>query len=741
MPKQPLRRPLSLLVAVAVASTTLGVSCEPPDGFLSRGWMERDGFLSRGWMESRQKEWLHFATETPVSPGSLANVLAHMERDTREWGYELAPGSVPDGAWDGIFEKMWALRDTSDFDALRIIDLLYAHRGHPAASEALWQQAEQALFDFKYWYTDPTPLRIVDGEPVVDNMWYWSENHVLIFKVVEYLAGQRYPDRVFSVTGQTGAWHRDRAEGFIRTWLGERALLGFTEWHSNVYYNLDIRPLLVLIEWTDDAELSRRASMVLDLVLLDVALHLHKGTFGATHGRSYIKDKAAAVKEDTFGISKFFFDDTDLPYQSRGQATVAAVAHARRYRLPEVLQRIARSDVPMIDKERMNLPLDEAPPDPPDTSNPPAPLGWDFQDEANLPYWWSTAGMPSWQHVPLVLEVGEREGLFDAQFSDFADLLTIIDGSLLLAQILLKSLWPMVNFGLLKEVNTYTYRTGDYMLSTAQDYRKGVRGSQTHTWQATLDDAAMVFTTHPGYRPVEPGGAVPPDWNWQREDEPGPGYWTGESAQPRSAQVENVGISIYSPQYPATPQLGFDYIEETHAYFPVAHFDEVIRDGHWTFGRRGNAYVATSPSTPCVMSCGAAASPRCTRTVGSTSTWSPKAAPTTSGSSSSGASASGRAASRASEPLSTSQSPSKGTVELGWEGPLVVDGAPVPIADYKRFDNPFVQTDFMDTRYEISDGDFSLVLDFTDLEDESQDVRKPGKRHHFGVPAPGLGGG
>ena len=50
----------------------------------------------------------------------------------------------------------------------------------------------------------------------------------------------------------------------------------------------------------------------------------------------------------------------------------------------------------------------------------------------------------------------------------------------------------------MKEVNTYTYRTPDYMLSTAQDYRKSFGGDQHHIWQATLDDEAVCFTTHPG---------------------------------------------------------------------------------------------------------------------------------------------------------------------------------------------------------------------------------------------------
>jgi len=683
----------------------------------------------------RQLEWLNFATETPLSPGSIGNVMAHLEREARDPGYSVPAGAIPDDAWDSIIDKMWRLRDTSDFDALRFVDLLYAFRGHPAASEALWQKAEQALFDFKYWYSDPTPARIVDNKQVVDDMWYWTENHILIFKVCEYLAGQRYPDQVFSVTGLTGAQHMERARPFIEDWLSERARFGFTEWHSNVYYSLDIRPLLALAEWAEDEEISRRASMVLDIVMLDVALHNHRGTFGATHGRSYIKDKASADTENTFDAAKMLFDDTELPYSSRGSDTAVSFARAKRYRLPEVIRRIAVYDQPMVDRERMNLPLDEVPPANPFTAPlPEAPFGWDYRDEKYLPFWWSMGAQPVWQILPITLLVGNRENLWEAQFADFKPLRDLIwddanpTRSIALAQQLAQGLWPIINESLLKEVNTYTYRTRDYMLSTAQDYRKGVRGSQTQTWQATLSERAMVFVTHPSYLPVDVGAGetVPPNWNWQQKDEPGPGYWTGESSQPRAAQFENVGIALYAPQYPPAPDLGFDYRDETHAYFPVAHFNKVVRKGHWTLGKKDDGYVALyswrpvdwRPGQPEVFQNGGldfdlvaegGANNVWVVECGNRDEWpggfkSFKAAFTD-------------------DLVSVTPtadafdvvyaSPTRGDVELGWEGPLVVDGQEQPIDGYPRFDNPFVHVDFDTPRYEVSDGVYSLVLDFS----------------------------
>ncbi len=751
----------SFLRSLALGATALLVMACP---------LSLDGFANSSWFWQRQMDWLDYATETPLSPGSVGNVIAHLEREARDVRYSVAPGSIPDDAFDGVFSKMWRLKDTSDFDALRFVDLLYAFRGHPAASEDLWQAIEQAMFDFKYWYTHPTPERCNDmsappcpGDRVVDEMWYWSENHILIFKTCEYLMGQLYPDRVFTVTGMTGAEHQAAARPFIEEWLMERARFGFTEWHSNVYYNLDFRPLLSLVEWVEDEDLSRRASMVLDLVLLDIALHLHRGTFGATHGRSYIKDKASATTEDTFDAAKMLFEDTDEPYGSRGSATAASLARAKRYRLPEAIRQIARWDEPMVDRERMNLPLDEEPPlDPATAPEPVAPYGEfpyaDFKDrvfppgeplpdddEEYIPFYWSMAAQAVWQILPSSLIVGTREDLFDSQFSAFKDLYDVVwndddvQQSIINAQGLATGIWQFINESVLKEVNTYTYRTRHYMMSTAQDYRKGLRGSQTHISQATLSEQAMVFTTHPGITdlPLGPGDPIPPDWNWQREDEPGPGYWTGYGAQPRAAQHENVSVEIYAPLKPSI--AGFEYRAETHAYFPVAHFDEVVRSGRWTFGRKDDAYVALyswrdvswrggqpevfqnggldfdlvaegGPDNVWITECG------------SVDEW-----------------PGGFAAFMAAfdDGLVTITpaahgfdvdyaSPSQGLVEFGWEGDLVVAGDAKPLAGYQRFDNPFVQVDFDTPHYEVSDGKHFLVLDFAeDMADDQREASAP----------------
>jgi hypothetical protein len=51
-------------------------------------------------------------------------------------------------------------------------------------------------------------------------------------------------------------------------------------------------------------------------------------------------------------------------------------------------------------------------------------------------------------------------------------------------------------------------------------------------------------------------------------------------------------------------------------------------------------------------------------------------------------------------------------MSFGWDVPLVVDSQEVDLHPAARFDNPWVQADFGATRYEITEGDLSLILDF-----------------------------
>lgn len=690
------------------------------------------------WQRARQADFLTHSCAIPLNGRNPMHLLAHLACARRLGFPEVPADAVPLDAFDAVFEKMYRLRDTSDFDATRLINLLYAVDDHPALPVALRTRIEDALLSFKYWYSDPTPEREHNGAPVIDNMWYWSENHILIFRTVEFLMGQRFPDRIFTVTGQTGAWHRDRARTEILKWLEERARWGFTEWHSDVYYNWDMNPLISLIEWCEDAEIAHRAAMVLDLFWLDVALHVHRGNFGATHGRSYIKDKPAAIKQDTFWATKLFFDDTEIDWSDSAPGATVLFARSEKYAMPYAIRAVALHDEPFEDRERMNLPLPEAPPAAFDDPVPAPPYGLTY-DEEHLPLWWSMGAMTSWPILPVTLEVANRYNLWEGQLdsvsliADLLDLTQPID--VLMSDIfpLYQAFWRVINSGLIAEVHTKTFRTAHGMLSSVQDYRKGSMAMQIHAWQATLSESAVVFTNLPGALPIPEGSPVPDTWDWQKSDEHGGAYWTGDGALPRIGQHRDVAVILYAPQFQSKP-LGlsqFAYRDETHAYFPHAHFDEVVQDGGWTFGRKDDGYVGLWSHQPTHWREGQpevfenAGLPFDLVASGAQNAWIVQIGDAGEWGSFAAFRAALAAADIQAVPVAdaegdgfddgfaiTYDAPGRGTVTFSWHDPLRVDGADIPLRWPWRFDNPFVRTRFDATRYDIAADGHRLFLDF-----------------------------
>lgn len=713
MLRPPRRHPLPGLV-LGIVLLVAGCADAPSDGTGPNA----PGAVDEAWFRARQQDALAFATRT-FEPSNPLSVIAHLERARTEPGYAL-PAAIPDDAWDARFAKMARLEDTRDFDALYLANVLLGYGDDPALSPALLAKLEQALLDFKYWYTEPT------APGLVDDSYYWTENHEAIYGTLEYLIGARSPDRVFTNDGRSGAEHRDAAHARLLRWIELRARFGFSEWHSNVYYQKDLTPLLTLVEYAPDDELRTRAAMVLDLLLFDLALHTQRGAFGTTHGRSYKKDKMSSLDDDTWGAVKLLFDATDYPYQSSAHPDAVLLARARRYRMPEALLRVARSDVPFTDRERMGIAIDE---DGPLEDGATPPAGLSFDDPADLSVWWGIGALTTWPVVPLTLATMEQYDLWNtSSFAPFRDLRVLVSNPSLAQRLAIGS-HRFLGFGLLQQVNTITHRTPDYMLSSAVDYRPGSFAAQIHTWQATLDPRALVFTNHP-FRPI----FASQDWGF--DDEQG-GYWTGEASIPRAAQHDNVGIFIYAPQYPMrnpAPFAFFRWEPYTHAYFPQDRFDEVVQEGGWTFGRLRDGYVALwswratrwLAYDPAVYATDGMQRPfDLVADGGAENVWIVECGRAAE----SGSFAAFRAAVLASAvevtPLGATradgtspgfdvvyESPSQGRLTFGWEAPFTVRGVEQPLGGFARHDSPFAQTAFESQVVDVAAEGYGVRLDF-----------------------------
>ena len=696
-------------ISIVLAVALVGAACTS-DGDDQGSDDVGGGFVDAATQDARADEYLAAAT-AEFSPGSPLSVIAHAERSERDEQFSFAADEVTPDAFADMFAEIDDFEDTTDFDLLYLMNLWYGYRDLlPVETVAA---IEERFLAYKYWYTEPTP------EGVVDDKYYWSENHRIIFHTIEHLAGQAFPDETFTNDGRTGAEHRDESRDRILEWLDEKVRFGFSEWHSDVYYQKDLTPLLTLVEFAEDEEIADRAAMVLDLVLFDLASHLQDGNFGTTHGRSYMKDKSKATDQDTFAAAKLLFDDTAKPYRGVDAGAVL-FARAARYRMPEVLARVATSDDTSIDRQRMGVPVD---PLAPVVLDPEAPYGYDFDDPDNVPFWWERGAQTIWQVVPLTLDTLDRHELWDSQFyAPFQPLADLVGDDDTAAQELAQSLAPTLAFGLLSEVDTYTYRAPDVMLSTAQDHRPGVFHEQQHLWQATLDEDAVVFTTHPIDEPEQ-------GTEWPDSD----GYWTGTGSIPRSAQHGTAAIHMYAPQYrpdDLLPDLG--YVDYTHAYFPQERFDEVVVDEGWTVGRRGDGYVALWSMRPAefrdhppdVYTGGLDEPFDLVARGGGDNTWIVEVGDAATWGSFDAfvdavTTAEVEATARPEGPDGLPGgfdvhyvSPTEGEMTFGWDGPLSVDGEEVVLHDGPRIDNPWSQVDFEATRYEIADGDAALVLDF-----------------------------
>lgn len=242
------------------------------------------------------------------------------------------------------------------------------------------------------------------------------------------------------------------------------------------------------------------------------------------------------------------------------------------------------------------------------------------------------------------------------------------------------------------EVNKVTYRTADYMLCSAQDYRPGQRGYREHTWQATLGAGAVVFVTHPACS--------------SENDAWAPNSWVGNAILPRVAQYKDVLIAIHN--LPDDDWMGF-----THAYFPTYAFDEyTLRDG-WAFARKGDGYLALTASQGLELVRRGNSAYRELRSYGRHNVWLCHM---------------GRAAQDGEfaafqdkilalevvfEELSVRCTTLRGDIlSFGWEGPLLRNGEEHQLTGFNHYENLYCTAELPAAKMEIRSQDYLMRLDF-----------------------------
>ena len=263
---------------------------------------------------------------------------------------------------------------------------LHRRSAAPTFSPLAQEIVRQAMHSFKFWLDEALHVSHNDklfrarGETkIVTNeeekkaeMEYWSENHYIMFASSEFLAGQLWaadefqPGKEFLDPGSksgilSGRDRMARGKARVLKWLNNRLQFGWMEFNSSGYYREHLWALLNLADFSLDREVRDKATLVIDLMLFDVARFLHKGTMGAAGARSQFKSKNCGWDNALCDVVEILFDSRGI--FSDGDGQIGSSLATSTYRVPEVLLEIGIHPpaTPFIDRTRVSVTFDEAP--------------------------------------------------------------------------------------------------------------------------------------------------------------------------------------------------------------------------------------------------------------------------------------------------------------------------------------------------------------------------------------------
>lgn len=494
---------------------------------------------------------------------------------------------------DGTFRYINGRYDVADFrmNALVRLFLDYRERLPLEVQEAI----KTVMLSFKYWMDQ-------GGD---DSMCYWSENHQILFSTEEYLVGQTFPNDVFTVDGKTGLEHMEMAKVRINAWMEQRFLYGFTEWYSNNYYPEDVGPMSNFIQFAKDPEMVNRMKMIMDIIWFDMATQSFRYDgwdasllprtyfiFQPSAGRAYSDNRVSddhgnrmrnfidfiVQPAETKDFSDSWFTSRNGFFNAFKQMMEAQDEQGNPYyEVPEVIKAIfwdASEEIILRSSQSLNTTELKG-------------EGLLGQDDASIMMQFGMEAFTNPAVIDNTMRYIARHGMFTNDFLNDFKLINLWPLRLFgLLGFVSETLQPSTNGVAIERANVYTYKTRDFLVSTAQAHQAGGYADQQAVSSINLSNRVSLFTTQPAKIPRRSGT---------------PTYWTGNGRMPYSVQEKNVLIEIYNPPTKAGFMEPMVVKNTTHAFFPKQLYDEVIEtylaDG-FIFGRVGDAFVALQSRHP-----------------------------------------------------------------------------------------------------------------------------------------------
>lgn len=217
-------------------------------------------------------------------------------------------GKLSEECWKKLqpaFRMIKERGDCADFMFAPLLGFWLGKKGQ--LPEKLRVKLRELAIHFRYWI----------DEPGNDVMWYFSENHSLLFHACQYFAGCLLPEETFVTSGRQGSQQYELGKQRLLQWFDQFEHYGFSEWNSTTYLPIDLIVFFSLYTNAPDEEIKDAAKKALDFTFTIMAVNSHGGTLSSTFGRTYEHDLKAMRLGEISNILAIAWDRGNFNYALR----------------------------------------------------------------------------------------------------------------------------------------------------------------------------------------------------------------------------------------------------------------------------------------------------------------------------------------------------------------------------------------------------------------------------------------
>lgn len=217
-------------------------------------------------VEERKMEVLSIIAKYGESGVQNALAILHTEKE------------MTDCAWASLKQtilKIEKKEDCADFHLGSLLLLLDRYSEY--LTDELKIRIKASLINFRYWI----------DEPGNDVMWFFSENHALLFHIGQYLTGNYFPDDLFTASQRTGREQYDVGKQRLYEWFDMFFKYGYAEWNSTTYLPIDLIGFFTLYEIAPDEDIKELAKKALDFTFKIISYNTFNGIMSSSVGRTY----------------------------------------------------------------------------------------------------------------------------------------------------------------------------------------------------------------------------------------------------------------------------------------------------------------------------------------------------------------------------------------------------------------------------------------------------------------------